>query len=75
MSLMSKRANSRTRTDDRLITNQLLYQLSYVGGNCLRSGFKSYRSWRLRSQSILLAWRCPKIVFELKIGWFGKNAD
>ena len=24
-------AGSRTRTDDRLITNQLLYQLSYAG--------------------------------------------
>ncbi len=26
-----KRANGRTRTADRLITNQLLYQLSYIG--------------------------------------------
>ncbi len=28
-----KRANERDRTSDLLITNQLLYQLSYVGQN------------------------------------------
>jgi hypothetical protein len=28
-----KRAGSRVRTDDLLITNQLLYQLSYAGKN------------------------------------------
>ena len=30
---MIKRANERDRTSDLLITNQLLYQLSYVGQN------------------------------------------
>jgi hypothetical protein len=30
-SLTSKRAGNRVRTDDLLITNQLLYQLSYAG--------------------------------------------
>jgi hypothetical protein len=35
-SLISKRAGNRVRTDDLLITNQLLYQLSYAGflGGC-----------------------------------------
>jgi hypothetical protein len=27
----ARKAGSRTRTDDRLITNQVLYQLSYAG--------------------------------------------
>ena len=27
-----RKAGSRIRTDDRLITNQVLYQLSYTGG-------------------------------------------
>jgi hypothetical protein len=31
-------AGSRTRTDDLLITNQLLYQLSYAGLCVLRAG-------------------------------------
>jgi hypothetical protein len=30
---MQQRAGSRIRTDDLLITNQLLYQLSYAGEN------------------------------------------
>ena len=29
--LITKEAGNRTRTDDLLITNQLLYQLSYAG--------------------------------------------
>jgi hypothetical protein len=32
-SRVSRRADARTRTGDLLITNQLLYQLSYVGGD------------------------------------------
>jgi hypothetical protein len=36
-----KRAGSRIRTDDLLITNQLLYQLSYAGDEKLK-GYKSY---------------------------------
>jgi hypothetical protein len=36
-SLILKRAGSRIRTDDLLITNQLLYQLSYAG-LCLAGG-------------------------------------
>jgi hypothetical protein len=28
-------ANDRIRTDDLLITSELLYQLSYVGASCL----------------------------------------
>jgi hypothetical protein len=37
----SERAGNRVRTDDLLITNQLLYQLSYAGfsGGCKRSIF------------------------------------
>jgi hypothetical protein len=35
-------AGSRIRTDDLLITNQLLYQLSYAGENALKR-YKSYR--------------------------------
>ena len=31
------RADSRTRTSDRLITNQLLYQLSYIGIICAQN--------------------------------------
>ena len=34
-SFFSVRADDRTRTDDLLITNQLLYQLSYVGKKML----------------------------------------
>ena len=41
-----KRAGSRIRTDDLLITNQLLYQLSYTG---------IYEGKGPRSHSILLA--------------------
>ena len=38
-------AGTRTRTEDLLITNQLLYQLSYAGQACgSRRGLKPYRT-------------------------------
>ena len=36
-----KRAGSRIRTDDLLITNQMLYQLSYAGEGTSK-GYESY---------------------------------